>query len=208
MKRCIVFCAGEAGPLPSGFCIGPEELVIACDAGYRSAREAGVLPHLLIGEFDSLGEQLPEGIETLRFPVEKDDTDGMLALREGLRRGFRRFVLFFALGGRLDHTIANLQALAFLQEHEAEGMLIGPNDTVRLLTPGSLTLPRQDGFTLSIFAYGGEARGVTLTGMQYPLREATVTTAFPIGLGNHILAEEGRIDLRQGKLLVVESRIN
>ena len=183
-------------------------MVIACDAGYRSAREAGVLPHLLIGDFDSLGEQLPEGIETLRFPVEKDDTDGMLALREGLRRGFRRFVLFFALGGRLDHTIANLQALAFLQEHEAEGMLIGPNDTVRLLTPGSLTLPRQDGFTLSIFAYGGEARGVTLTGMQYPLREATVTTAFPIGLGNHILAAEGRIDLRQGKLLVVESRIN
>lgn len=87
MKRCIVFCAGRRGLSRSGFCIGPEELVIACDAGYRSAREAGVLPHLLIGDFDSLGEQLPEGIETLRFPVEKDDTDGMLALREGLRPG-------------------------------------------------------------------------------------------------------------------------
>lgn len=209
MKRCVVFCAGETGPLPAGVSITPEDFVIACDAGCQNARALGTVPHLLMGDFDSLTGALPEGIETLRFPVEKDDTDSMLALREGLRRGYRSFVLLFSLGGRLDHTVANLQALAFLQEQGAEGMLVGPNDTVRLLAaPQSLTLPRREGFTLSVFAYGGTAHGVTLTGMQYPLCEATVTTAFPIGLGNHILEPTGRIDLREGRLLVIESRIN
>ncbi len=209
MRRCVVFCAGEAGPLPPGFSIREDDLLIACDAGYRNAIRMGVIPHLLMGDFDSLDGALPDGIETVRFPVEKDDTDSMLALREGLRRGCRSFVLLFPLGGRLDHTIANIQTLAFLQEHGADGMLLGPDDTVRLLTgPASLSLPRREGMTLSVFAYGCEARGVTLTGMQYPLQDAVVTDSFPIGLGNHILSPEGGISLREGRLLVIESRIN
>ncbi len=209
MGRCIVFCAGEAGPLPPDFTLATDDFVIACDAGLTHARALGIVPHLLMGDFDSLREALPADIETLRYPVEKDDTDSMLALREGLRRGYRRFVLLFSLGGRLDHTVANLQTLAFLREQGAQGMLVGPNDTVRLLEgPASLTLPRRTDFTLSVFAFNGDAKGVTLTGMQYPLQNATVTGSFPIGLGNHILEPIGKIELQQGCLLVITSRIN
>ena len=193
MKRCIVFCAGEAGPLPSGFCIGPEELVIACDAGYRSAREAGVLPHLLIGDFDSLGEQLPEGIETLRFPVEKDDTDGMLALREGLRRGFRRFVLFFALGGRLDHTIANLQSLNFLARQGARGVLVEEHYSVTSILNGEIRFAAASRGMLSVFAQGGEARGVYLEGLKYPQHGFTLRDDYPMGVSNEFTGVPARV---------------
>lgn len=205
-RRCVVFCAGEDGDIK--FSPTQEDFIICCDAGYTAAKRRGITPDLLIGDFDSYLEPLPNTIETVRFPVEKDDTDSMLALREGLKRGYRQFVILFALGGRLDHTIANLQSLAFLEEYEANGMIIGPCDTVRFLRNGTLRIPRRDGYTLSIFAFGGNAIGVNLKGMQYPLNDATVTGAFPIGLGNHIIDPAGSISVARGALLVVESKIN
>ena len=207
MSRCCVFfCAGYEGYID--FSVNPEDFVICCDAGFAAAQRRGITPDLLIGDFDSYRAPLPESVETLRFPVEKDDTDSMLALREGLRRGYKRFVLLFSLGGRLDHTLANIQALAFLEELGATGMLIGPNDRVQLLKNGTLGIPRDSAYTLSIFAYGGKAIGVTLKGMQYPLNNAVVTETFPVGLGNHIIAPTGRISVLDGTLLVVESKIN
>lgn len=204
--RCVVFCAGEEGEID--FTVTPEDFVICCDAGYLAAKRRGITPDLLIGDFDSYREPLPESVETLHFPVEKDDTDSMLALREGLRRGYKQFVLLFALGGRLDHTLANLQALAFLEEFGASGLIVGPRDRVQLLKNGTLDIPRRSAYTFSIFAYSGKAIGVTLKGMQYPLNDAVVTETFPIGLGNHIIEPTGRVSVLDGMLLVVESKIN
>ena len=205
-RRCVVFCAGEEGDID--FLTTPEDFIICCDAGFTAAKRRGITPDLLIGDFDSYREPLPDSVETLRFPVEKDDTDSMLALREGLRRGYRRFVLLFALGGRLDHTLGNLQAGAFLEYLGASGILIGPRDRVQLLKNGTLNIPRDNAYTFSIFAYAGKAVGVTLKGMQYPLNDAVVTETFPLGLGNHIIEPMGRVSVLDGTLLVVESKIN
>lgn len=204
-KRCVVICAGEQGDIDFEF--AESDFIICCDAGYKAARRLGVTPDILIGDFDSYDEPLPKDIKTIRFPVEKDDTDGMLALREGLRRGFNSFALLFSLGGRLDHTMANIQALAFLEQNGAHGELIGPFDRVRLLKNGALDIPQREGYNFSIFAFGGAAHGVTLTGMQYPLDNATVTETFPIGMGNHITSPVGRVSVSNGRLLVMESKI-
>lgn len=206
MKRCVIFCAGEEGPMDFSF--EPDDFYICCDAGLSAAQKLGVTPHLLVGDFDSLGCAPPCDLPVLRFPVEKDDTDSMLAVREGLRRGFRRFALLFSLGGRLDHTVANIQTLAFLLERRAEGILIGPSDTARLLHNGGTAIARREGFTLSVFAFGGPAKGVTLTGVQYPLADAAVDTSFPIGVGNHIVAASAGVSVAEGTLLLIESRIN
>ncbi len=205
-RRCVVFCAGEEGDIDFDF--SQEDFIICCDAGYLAAKRRGITPDLLIGDFDSYRGSLPESVETLHFPVEKDDTDSMLALREGLRRGYKQFVMLFALGGRLDHTMANLQALAFLEEYGAKGLIIGPRDQVQLLRNGTLDIPRRSAYTFSIFAYAGKAVGVTLKGMQYPLNDAVVTEVFPIGLGNHIIEPTGRVSVLDGTLLVIESKIN
>jgi len=206
MQRCVIFCAGERGKID--FELTKDDFVICCDAGYEAAAEMDVIPDLIMGDFDSYSEKLPSDIETMTFPVEKDDTDSMLAVKEGLRRGYRSFVLLFPLGGRLDHTFANIQTLAFLMEHDAEGVLIGPWDTVRLLRNGTLTLDRKPDRTFSLFAFMGTAKGVSLSGMQYTLDNAEVTEAFPIGLGNHILEATGTVTVNDGTLLIIESEIN
>lgn len=205
MKRCVIVCAGEKGEL--AFSQTPEDFVICCDAGYLTAQERGIAPDLLLGDFDSYEGELPDDLPVQRFPVEKDDTDTMLALREGLRRGYREFLLLFSLGGRLDHTIANLQCLAFLAAHGARGELWGPQDRVYWVENTVRRFPHRPGYNLSVFCYGAAAEEVTLTGVQYPLSHGRLTNRFPIGLGNHITADEAVVSVGNGTLLVLESEI-
>ena len=206
-KRCVIVCAGERDKKP--FLRKPGDFVICCDDGLTAAREIGLRPDMIVGDFDSLppGEALPEGVETLRFPVMKDDTDSMIAVREGLSRGYREFVLLYALGGRLDHTFANIQTLAFLLDHGADGVLLGPDDWVGILRNGKRRIPRDDTYTLSVFAYGGTARGVGIEGALYPLRDAALDCSFPIGLGNRITADEAVVSVREGTLILMGSRL-
>ena len=101
----------------------PRCFLICADAGLENARAYGLTPDLTLGDFDSLagGEPDIEG-EKLTFPVEKDDTDTMLGIKEGLDRGYRRFLLYGSLGGRLDHTIANIASLRYLLDHGARAV--------------------------------------------------------------------------------------
>jgi thiamine pyrophosphokinase len=184
------------------------DFVICCDAGLQAAQKWGISPDLIVGDFDSAAPPAESDVPVLRFPVMKDETDSMLAAREGLRRGFGDFVLLFSLGGRLDHTVANIQTLAFLEKHGARGALIGPRDTVRLLRNEKLHIPRREDRTLSVFAYGGQARGVTLNGVLYPLEDATLDTSFPLGVGNHVTAPKATVSVADGTLLLIESQLN
>ena len=111
-RTCCIFGAGDYGAMPrpelDGRCF-----LIAADGGYGQLKQWGMSPHLAVGDFDSLG-RVPEDVEVVRHPVRKDDTDMMLAVQEGLARGCGRFLIYGGLGGRLDHTLANLHILAFL----------------------------------------------------------------------------------------------
>ena len=121
MRTCHIVSA-----LPVALSLEREDgdLVIAADAGYENLRQAGIRPDLVVGDFDSLG-YVPKGQESVVYPARKDDTDTMLAVRIGLNRGYRRFLLYGALGGRMDHTLANLQCLSFIVDHGGEGYLLG-----------------------------------------------------------------------------------
>lgn len=198
---CIIFGAGsyyglEHRPRPGDY-------VIAADGGWRWCRSAGLTPDLLLGDFDSLGE-VPAFDHILRVPVEKDDTDTGLALREGLRRGCREFFIYGGTGGRrLDHTLANLQSLAFLRENGARGWLYDRDFVYTVIKNETLTLRREvDWGLVSLFALGDRARGVTLTGLQYPLDHAELTCAFPLGVSNHFAAETATVTVEDGLLLV------
>ncbi len=176
-------------------------LLIAADGGFGTLKALGRRPDLTVGDFDSLG-YVPEG-PVIRHPPEKDDTDTLLAVREGLARGCDRFLLYGGVGGRLDHTLANLQTLAFIRERGAHGFLVGGGFTATLLRDEALTLPAVPGGILSVFAHGGDARGVTLEGLYYPLTDGTVSPAFPIGVSNAFTGAPVRIAVREGSLLVL-----
>ena len=192
-----------AMPLDPGFILTPVpgDLVIAADKGYETLSRLGVHPGLVVGDFDSLGS-VPDHPQVLRLPRVKDETDTGFALRQGLKRGYRRFVLLGCLGGRLDHTVANLQLLSWLSAQGAQGVLLGEGEAAAVVTEGTLSFPASmEGF-VSVFCAGGTARGVTQEGLKYPLDPAELTSDFPLGVSNEFVGLPARISVEEGSLLV------
>lgn len=204
MASCVIFCAGAfdglAAPLEA------QDYVIAADGGFVHVRSLGLTPNGVLGDFDSLG-YVPEKAKI--FPVEKDDTDAMLAARHGLSLGYRRFLFYGSLDGpRLDHTVANFQTLQFLADHGAVGYLIGKAHIVTVVKNGALTFPAEAKGLLSVFCMGADAAGVTLTGLKYSLDNGTLTAGFPVGVSNHFTGKPAKIKVENGSLLVIYDREN
>ena len=199
MARCVVFCAGGFDGVISP--LEKEDYIIAADGGFSHVKAIGLKPDCVLGDFDSLGF-VPEGAQV--FPVEKDDTDAMLAVRHGLSLGYKEFVFYGALEGtRLDHTVANYQMLLFLAKQGAKGTLIGNQQSVTTVTNGEMEFsPETDG-TLSVFAMGGSAKGVTLTGLKYNAEKVTLTPDFPLGVSNHFTGKAASVSVEEGTLLVI-----
>lgn len=199
MGKCIIFCAAGFEKLAEP--VGSGDFVIAADGGLRHTQKLGMIPDEILGDFDSLGFA-PEGANV--FPVEKDDTDAMLAVRRGLSLGYREFLLYGSLDGpRLDHTVANFQTLQFLCDHGAFGVLAGVSTMAAVVKNGSLCFPAGCGGTVSVFCLGPDAHGVTLKGLYYPLENGTLTAGFPLGVSNHFTGEQAEISVSDGSLLVI-----
>ena len=202
MRECVIFCAAECDGLARP--IGPESFVIAADGGLRHTEKLGIAPDAVLGDFDSLGF-CPEGANV--FPVEKDDTDAMLAVRLGLERGCGEFLLYGSLDGpRLDHTVANFQTLQFLADHGAAGYLIGNTTMVTVVKNGKITFPAGLSGTISVFCMGPDAVGVTEKGLFYGLENASLTSGFPLGVSNHFTGKAAEISVKNGSLLVLWER--
>ena len=204
MAKCIVFCAGGFTQLLSP--IQKEDYLIAADGGVRHSDRLGLTPNAVIGDFDSLG-YTPENATV--FPVEKDDTDSMLAIRQALSLGYGEVVLYGALDGpRLDHTLANLQSLQFLADRNAIGYLIGETYIATVLKNGRLTFPEAAKGILSVFCMGQDAEGVTLRNLKYELTDGTLSAGFPLGVSNHFIGEKATVTVKNGSLLVLWDREN
>jgi len=204
MKKCIIFCAAAFDALLEP--VGPEDCVIAADGGLAHTQKLGLTPHVILGDFDSLG-YTPEGANV--FPVEKDDTDAMLAVHRGLAMGYRDFILYGSLDGpRLDHTIANFQTLQYLCDHDASGYLVGNSSIVTVVKNGSLRFPAGLEGTVSVFCMGPDAWGVDIEGLHYPLKDGVLTAGFPLGVSNHFTGAPAQISVREGSLLVLWDRSN
>lgn len=207
MKRCVIVAAGPLGnPEPLRMLAGPEDFVICADGGLANARALGITPALIVGDFDSIGPERPEGIPALTFPPEKDETDTMLAVMQGLSKGFRDFLILGGLKGRLDHTYANFATLLYLAGHGASGCLRDGDNEAYMLPSGEMRLKRRDGWYVSVFPFCAKAQGVTERGMKYSLDEATLASNFPLGVSNEFLEEEAVISVRRGPLLIILSK--
>lgn len=212
-KRCIIVGAGEWAPQKIE--TDKDDLVIAVDGGFGYCGRMGLEPDILIGDFDSVSgadrekleaikEQAPERVVTL-CPI-KDDTDMLAALKLGLKRGYRSFLIYGATGGRLEHTIANIQCLLFLKEEGAQGYLLDGREKIFVLKNEEVHFgPESEGY-LSLFCLGKEARGVDIRGMKYPLEDYTMRNDYPIGISNEFMGLEGMVRVRDGELVVILSK--
>lgn len=212
--KCFVICAGD---LTLGeITVKEEDLVIAVDGGLSYCGLLQVEPDLILGDFDSvsgqeartleeLETQIPERI--LRLPCEKDDTDTLAALKEGMRRGYRDFRIYAGTGGRLDHTLANIQCLVYLKNRDAVGYLVDGGGMMLVIQ--NETIRFQEGLEgyLSLFSLVEESRGVTLEGLKYPLSKAVVRNEFPIGISNEFTGEAAAVTVEDGTVLCMVSWI-
>ncbi len=179
------------------------DFIIACDHGYAHALSQGITPDLVMGDFDSYDGHIATGIEVLRAVPEKDDTDTGLAIKEAINRGYRRIVVAGGLGGRIDHMLANISLLAFAADHGVMCQLIDEHHQIFPLRNSSCRLKKGKWKNVSVFAAETEVYGVTLEGFKYPLKDATLSISFPLGVSNEFAEEEGRISVNGGTVIVV-----
>ena len=204
MGKCLIFCAAGFDGLAAP--IGDGDFILAADGGLRHLEKLQIMPHGIIGDFDSLG-YVPAGAEV--FPVEKDDTDAMLAARKGLELGYREFLFYGSLDGkRLDHTISNFQTLQFLADRGAVGYLVGKDYLVTVIREETVEFPDAAEGILSLFCLGPDAEGITLENLHYPLKNGTLTSGFPLGVSNHFIGKRARITVEKGSVLALWDRKN
>ena len=179
------------------------DLIIAADAGYKNCLSAGLVPDLLIGDFDSM--ELPETmVPVCRLPVEKDDTDTQAAVKAALDQGCKTIYIYGGTGGkRLDHTLANLQTIFYIRRQGARGYLYGDDFLWTVIENESLELKREvDWGLVSVFPLGEQAEGVTEEGLQYRLENGLLRADTPLGVSNHFDAPTARISVKKGVLAI------
>lgn len=207
-KKCIVIGAGD---LTVGqVSVGEEDLVIAVDGGINYCGVLNIEPDILIGDFDSVNEnqrqailqmkeEAPERVVVLK--PEKDDTDMLAALRLGLEKGYDYFLIYGGCGGRMEHTLANIQCLLFLKNKGAVGYLMDGSGMVFVMKNEEVKLRDNLEGYFSLFCLGKEAKGVSIKGMKYELTDYLMTNDFPIGVSNEFIGKEATISVEEGELL-------
>ena len=200
MERiCCVIGAGEMGSpvLP------PKRFVICADAGLRHAQRLRIEPDLIVGDFDSLGET-PQGEHVIVHPSVKNETDMLLAVQCGIERGFRSFLLFGAMGGRLDHTLGNIEVLRYLSSKGCRAKIIGVKQCAAVLTDGETFSfePRETGF-FSVFSLSDCCEGVSIRGAKYELDNYTLLPLYTRGVSNEFCGSGVEIGVKKGSLLLI-----
>ena len=209
LGRCVIITAWAPDGIRDVVGLAPDDFIICADGGYALAQRENILPNSVVGDFDSLGkmpEDLPEGCQIIQAAREKNETDTFLCLSHGMQAGFRTFAVAGGIGGRLDHTVANLQLLAYAARRGLNMWMMDANNRVTAIGPGEKRIAKIPGWKLSILAHDKACYGVTLQNVKYPLKDAVLTNEFPLGISNEFEGPEAIITLKEGLLLLFVSR--
>ncbi len=210
--NCILIGAGDL--TISQIPIQENDLCIAVDGGYEYCKLLEIVPDYILGDFDSISEKEAQNVAEIAkemkdrviiLPMEKDDTDMLAAIKLGLSEGYQSFRIYAGMGGRVEHTLANIQCLLYLKEHNAVGYLM--DGTGMILVAKEEVISFQDTLEgyLSLFSMGEEAV-VSIENMKYLLQEQKITNSFPIGISNEFLpGKKGKITVHKGAVVMILS---
>ena len=213
--KCIVIGAGDL--TVGSVNVGEKDLVIAVDGGINYCGVLEIEPDILLGDFDSVNEAQREAIMQMKeeapervvvLKPEKDDTDMLAALRLGLEKGYDYFLIYGGCGGRVEHTIANIQCLLFLKNRGAVGYLMDGSGMMFVMKDEEVKLRENLEGYFSLFCLGKEAKGVTIRGMKYELTDYCMTNDFPIGVSNEFVGKEATVSVADGELLGIVNYVS
>lgn len=187
--------------------------IIGVDRGIEFLYRVGILPSDIVGDFDSADKALIsyyEGLDDVKvhtFLPEKDVTDTQIALDLAIRYGSREICILGGTGTRLDHTMANIQILSTLKKKGMNTYLLDEHNKISLIdSKVQIGKKEQFGNYISLLPLTPQVTGITLKGMKYPLKNHTLTTGESLGVSNEITAETAEIDLKEGTLILFQSR--
>lgn len=208
MKRWVILGAADINDYSAiKSKLKDDDFIVSADGGINHLTPLGVKADLYLGDFDS--SEIPvTDTEILTYPIEKDDTDTMLAIKTGLSRGCKNFMIFGGMGGRFDHTFANIQSLLYAERHGANAVMADENNLMFVLKNDTAYIEKNEDEKVSLFAVNGAAHGVTLTGFYYKLDNGSLFPHDPMGVSNYIVEPQGKITVKKGTLLVVISKEN
>ena len=205
--KALIYTGG--GIEPSRITERPQagDLIIAADSGYHNAKALGVQPTVLLGDMDSIGntDEIPEMVEVLRVPAEKDFTDTQMAVDVAIERGAEEIVIIGGLDGRLDHALANLSILEDLWEKHVHAHITDGHARVRYIDSTSTLIARSAYRYLSLLPVSEKLRGVSIEGCRYPLKNEPLTRASAYTVSNEIVGNCALISVKKGAMLIVES---
>ena len=182
------------------------DMVIAADAGYLNAKRLGFSVDVLVGDFDSLGkENIPEGVEVVELPAEKDVTDTQVALDVAIKSGTRQIIIIGGLDGRLDHTLSNMAILRELSALHIYAYITDGQNRVRYINGGSEIIIRSRFKYFSLIADDKAVKGVCIEGAKYPLKNAKLERSRQFAVSNEIVGNCALISVKRGGLFIVES---
>lgn len=206
-KKCLIFGAGSwysYVPIPE-----KDTFVIAVDAGYKKIKQFNIEMNLLVGDFDSMEKPVflnaSDQEKVIELEKEKDDTDTLYALKMGLKEKCAEFHIFGGTGGRIEHTLANIQCLAFLANEGTRGFLYGKDYIMTCIKgkEGIIEFDKEKKGFVSVFSLSDVCQGVYEEGLKYELNNAEVKNTFPIGISNEFIGEKSSISVKEGSLLIV-----
>ena len=205
-KTCLIITGAPQCFIPPA--VKNAEYVIACDQGYGHAVNAGVVPDLVAGDFDSWPGPIAPGIDVIRANPVKDDTDTLMAVKTALAKGYDNLVICGALGGRIDHELANVSLCGYAAERGARCTLLDQHHQIFAFQNGTVRVSRGRWTKISVFAMDRTVQGVTFSGLRYPLADAELTNTFPLGVSNEFITDKAEITVKKGMLLIILSDLS
>lgn len=197
MKYAVV-CGGVKSVMPPS---NPDTFIIACDKGYDYCLEEGLVPDLVVGDFDSSSKEIPVE-KAVVLPHEKDDTDTLYAVRLAIEKGAEEIELYCAMGGRPDHEFANFQVIAFCLERKVSCRIITA-DSMIFMCDSACTIKKEKYTYLSVFSWTESCSGVSIKGACYNLENADLTQSFPLGISNEWKEDQVSLTVGKGILLIM-----
>lgn len=209
--RFVIVCNGTFGgeELVHKY-IEEDSMLICADGGAKYFKQFGIKPSLLLGDFDSISkEELDilelEGIEILKYPIEKNYTDSELAVYEAIKRGATEIIILGGIGSRLDHSFANIHLLKIILDSGVKGIIADANNEIYVMRD-EIILPRDEGYKITLLPMTEKVEGVTTYGLYYPLENATLVQGSTWGVSNEYVEDIARVTIKSGILLVFKSK--
>lgn len=183
--------------------VDKNSFIIAADSGYVYCKEAGIVPDIIIGDFDS--SRTPDtDIEFIKLPVMKDDTDTFSTIKYAVSKGFKQIEIFNAVGNRFDHTYSNTLCLKYCVDNNVEAHIIDRHNKISLVKTKIVITPGNFKY-FSVFAYGCKAEGLTIKNALYELTNRDIDPYVQYTQSNEFRDLPVEISIKNGILMLVQS---